>query len=103
MVKMAFLTPEDMRLYASRISLPVPIDQLQPGALPTLQLLHHHHCLSIPFETFSLAHPKAIKQVGVSTELDDIVKKVLLLGRGGYCFEASDSQCSVTPLPCRPP
>ncbi len=50
--------------------------------LETLQEIHHLHPLAIPFENIS-----SFTGASVSLEPDDVFKKLVAQGRGGYCFE----------------
>lgn len=48
----------------------------------TLALLQSRHVLSVPYENIDIIHGKPI-----SLNLDDIYDKIVVRGRGGYCFE----------------
>lgn len=55
------------------------------GAVPTLETLQHIHLLhtcSIPFENLDALLGRTIR-----LELDNVFEKLVVAGRGGYCYE----------------
>jgi N-hydroxyarylamine O-acetyltransferase len=63
----------DLDAYLARIGLPGPV---------SLAELHRAHITSIPFENLD-SHAG----IPVSLEIDDLQRKLVRAGRGGYCFE----------------
>ncbi|HEY1616959.1 MAG TPA: arylamine N-acetyltransferase [Streptosporangiaceae bacterium] len=55
---------------------------LDPGGNPAWQAVHRAHATSIPFENLD-SH----RGIPVSLEQDDLERKLVASGRGGYCFE----------------
>jgi len=72
------LTYDELQAYLSRLG---ATDEL-PANLATLQLLHDLHPQAIAFENIDswLGKP-------VSLHRTDVLEKLLMNGRGGYCFE----------------
>ena len=70
--------------YLARIGWPRPDDAGRPvePTLETLARLTRAHISSIPFENVDVLLGR-----GVRIDLDSIVRKMVVDGRGGYCFE----------------
>ncbi|KAG9467909.1 hypothetical protein GDO78_014064 [Eleutherodactylus coqui] len=71
-----------LNLYLERIGITkFKVSSMQPS-LSTLRTLHHHHLLSVPFESLSI-------HSGEKIILDTcwIYEKIVLRHRGGFCFE----------------
>jgi N-hydroxyarylamine O-acetyltransferase len=50
--------------------------------LDTFRSIHFHHALAIPFENLN-----PLLRIPVQLDIDSIYTKLVLNGRGGYCFE----------------
>ena len=48
----------------------------------TLRVLHKRHLMTVPYENLDI-----MRNVPLSLELNDIYEKIVVRGRGGYCFE----------------
>ena len=74
---------EKVRAYFKRIGLEFPEngENLQPTA-ELLQSLHYAHCTTVPYENLDI-----IRNIPLSLNEDDIFRKVVSEGKGGYCFE----------------
>lgn len=76
-------TSVDLQAYAQRIG--CPVDQLLADSLPTLQTLqtlHRLHAQAIAFENLN-----GLLRQPVRLDLPALQEKLILGGRGGYCFE----------------
>ena len=72
------LNKQELRQYFQRIH----CDESHAATLHTLQRLHLQHALTIPFENLNplLGLPVALAK-------EDLLQKIVLQQRGGYCFE----------------
>jgi arylamine N-acetyltransferase len=73
----AKLKPE-VRAYLDRIGYP-GIPDCSAEALAELQELHLH---TIPYENFDI-----VQRIPLSIEITDLIEKIVVRRRGGYCFE----------------
>ena len=77
------MNTEKVRAYFNRIGLEFPDDA---GSLtPTgelLRRLHYAHCTTVPYENLDI-----IRNIPLSLDEDDLYRKVVEEGKGGYCFE----------------
>jgi arylamine N-acetyltransferase len=76
-------TPEQLELYFNRIRYKSqhPSDQFE-----FLAGIQKHHLVWIPFETLSL-HYSTTKNVSLDPQ--DLFEKIVVNGRGGYCYETN--------------
>lgn len=79
------LSPERLDAYLERIRYPASLGPPTP-TLQTLKELQLRHVRTVPFENFSIVHPK-LKGNGINTDLDSIYSKIVEKRQGGYCFE----------------
>ena len=50
--------------------------------LETLKQLQYQHFLTVPYENLDI-----LRNIPMSLDLDDLYNKIVIQGRGGYCFE----------------
>jgi arylamine N-acetyltransferase len=62
------------------------------GQLGRLTVLQRHHMARVPFESLSLHYSRTRL---LSLEPDDLYKKIVENGRGGYCMEVNAFFASV--------
>jgi arylamine N-acetyltransferase len=74
-------TKPDIIAYLSRIGYNGPLDV----SINTLSQLQECHLHTIPYENFDI-----LKGVPLSLEVPDLFNKVVVRGRGGYCFELNE-------------
>lgn len=72
------LSPSDIRSYLDRLG----VDTLPAANFSTLQQLHYLHPQVFPFESLS-----PLLGIDVDLETAAIFQKMVVGGRGGYCFE----------------
>lgn len=70
----------EVKKYLSRIG--VDGDNIPAPGYELLKMLQYNHVLTVPYENLDIISGKAL-----SLELEDVYKKVVTDGRGGYCFE----------------
>src|SRR5690625_1893055 len=68
----------DVARYLERIGYSGPID----GSINTLIQIQERHLHNVPYENFDI-----LKQMPLSLEIPDLFDKIVVKGRGGYCFE----------------
>lgn len=76
----AFMKP-DIAAYLSRIGYNGPLDV----SITTLSQLQECHLSTIPYENFDI-----LNRVPLSLEVPDLFNKIVVSGRGGYCFELNE-------------
>ena len=64
--------------YTTRLGMPAP----EAISLQALSALQRRHMMTIPFENIDV-----LLNRGAALSLESLVQKILLAGRGGYCFE----------------
>ena len=72
----------EIRSYLNRIGYPT-----EPGIEPrcdfsTLSQLQSRHLQTVPYENLDI-----MRDIPLSLEIDDMYEKIVVRGRGGYCFE----------------
>lgn len=80
------LDARQLPLYLKRVGLSHAHGTRHPS-LAGLSQIGWQHMQHIPFENLSLRNAKAAKAFTISTKLEDLVAKLVLGNRGGYCFE----------------
>ncbi|KAH8703207.1 hypothetical protein BGW36DRAFT_368962 [Talaromyces proteolyticus] len=82
------LTADQIDRYLQYIDIPQRFRTDQKPALDTefLTALHVHHIAAFPYENLSLHYTKT---VDISLDVQDLYRKFLRNGRGGYCMESS--------------
>ncbi|MCQ6563094.1 arylamine N-acetyltransferase family protein [Paenibacillus mendelii] len=73
----ANLKPE-IRAYLARIGYEGPLD----GSASTLAELQERHLHSVPYENLDI-----LQRIPLSLEIPDLIEKIVVQRRGGYCFE----------------
>lgn len=68
----------DVQKYLERLNYDGPLD----GSVNALFALQEAHYESVPYENFDILRGRAL-----SMDLPDLYKKIVLMHRGGYCFE----------------
>lgn len=89
MIRMPRLDPDATDRYLERIGLdPADVHASEPD-YALLARLQRAHVRSVPFENLAIVgDPEADEPgEGVSLDLDAIYEKLVVAGRGGYCFE----------------
>lgn len=71
---------EKVSAYFKRIGLEMPDEITADGEL--LAKLHYAHCTTVPYENLDI-----IRHIPLSLDTDDLYRKVVVEGKGGYCFE----------------
>lgn len=71
----------DLTAYLARIGLEKPVEISASG----LETLYRAHGCNVPWENFDV-----VLGLGVSLEEDDLFDKIVVKGRGGYCFEQNE-------------
>jgi arylamine N-acetyltransferase len=71
------LKPE-VQAYLDRIGYDGPVD----GSAATLAELQERHLHTVPYENLDI-----LRRVPLSLEIQDLVEKIVVRRRGGYCFE----------------
>lgn len=71
---------EKIKQYFERIGLQIP-EKIVPGSA-FLRELQFAHCTTVPYENLDI-----LRGVPLSLDIDGLFKKVVLEGRGGFCFE----------------
>ena len=71
-------TDEWIKTYFDRINYHGGIEQ----SMDNLTVMHRLHLLYIPYENLDL-----LNNVPLSLGVEDLYNKIILNGRGGYCFE----------------
>lgn len=71
---------EKIAAYFKRIGLEMPEEIVPDGEL--LAKLHYAHCTTVPYENLDI-----IRHIPLSLDPDDLYRKVVDEGKGGYCFE----------------
>ena len=71
---------EKVERYFRRIGLSVPENIVPDPEL--LKKLHYAHCTTVPYENLDI-----IRKIPLSLETEGLYKKVVIEGKGGYCFE----------------
>lgn len=71
------LKPE-VRAYLERIKYDGPVD----GSAETLAALQECHLHTVPYENLDILNRRPL-----SLEIEDLIEKIVVRGRGGYCFE----------------
>lgn len=64
--------------YLKRIGYDGPLD----GSVETLAKLQEKHLHAVPYENLDI-----LNQIPLSLEISDLFDKIVIRGRGGYCFE----------------
>jgi arylamine N-acetyltransferase len=80
------LTTDQLDRYLDKIGMP---EQFHRSSQPErnaelLAALHIHHIAAFPYENLSLHYTKS---VNISLDAQDLYKKFMRSGRGGYCME----------------
>lgn len=68
----------EVRAYLDRIGHDGPVD----GSAATLAELQERHLLTVPYENLDILH-----RIPLSLEIQDLIEKIVVRRRGGYCFE----------------
>jgi arylamine N-acetyltransferase len=68
----------EVRDYLSRIGYEGPLD----GSVATLFEIQEHHLHTVPYENLDI-----LDAIPLSLEVQDLIDKIIVRGRGGYCFE----------------
>jgi N-hydroxyarylamine O-acetyltransferase len=71
------LKPE-VRAYLDRIGYNGPVD----GSAATLAELQERHIHTVPYENLDI-----LRRIPLSLEIQDLIEKIVVRRRGGYCFE----------------
>lgn len=71
---------EKVKAYFKRIGLEVPANIVPDSEL--LQKLQFAHCTTVPYENLDI-----IRGIPLSLDPDDLYEKIVVRGRGGFCFE----------------
>ena len=71
---------EKVKAYFKRIGLEMPETIVPDSAL--LKKLQFAHCTTVPYENLDI-----IRGIPLSLDPDDLYEKVVVRGRGGFCFE----------------
>ncbi|MGZ9584439.1 arylamine N-acetyltransferase family protein [Paenibacillus marinisediminis] len=69
---------QDALAYLKRIGYTGPVD----NSIAALQQLQERHVQTVPYENFDI-----LNRVPLSLEITDLLNKIVVRGRGGYCFE----------------
>lgn len=71
---------EKVKQYFNRIGLEMPDEIVTDSAF--LRQLQFAHCTSIPYENLDI-----LRKIPLSLDVDDLFDKVVVQGKGGFCFE----------------
>ena len=71
---------EKIKKYFQRIGLEMPEEIVPDSKL--LKELQFAHCTSVPYENLDI-----LRGIPLSLEIDDLYEKVVVRGKGGFCFE----------------
>ncbi len=71
---------EKVEQYLARIGLEMP-EKIVPNA-ELLKKLQYAHCTTVPYENLDI-----LRGVPLSLEIDDLFEKIVVQGKGGFCFE----------------
>ena len=71
---------EKVKKYFERIGLELPEQIVPDSAL--LKKLQFAHCTTVPYENLDI-----LRQIPLSLEPEALYEKVVVQGKGGFCFE----------------